>query len=985
VIVGILAIGLSIAAEASTEYVVHAFVPFPGGGLPFATVVQASDGNLYGTTYRGGTNDLGTVYRVTDLAGTPVKTVIHSFTGGADGAYPYASLVEASNGNLYGTTSSGGVGGAGTVFSITDLAGNPTESVVHAFTGGNDGSNPMTSLIQASDGKLYGTAGGGTNGAGTVFAISNLGGTSTENVIYSFAGAPDGNGPSSALVQAADGNLYGTTQSGGSSGYGGTVFVIGNLGGTPTESIIYSFSGGADGGYPVSGLIQASDGNLYGTTQYGGSNNVGTVFEIVDPGGTPLESVIYSFMGATDGSYPQASLLQASDGNLYGATAFGGSSSVGTVFEISGLGGIATESVVYSFAGGTDGAFPYAGLIQASDGSLYGTAGQSLTSNVGTVFRISGVGGTPAFDVVVEFRGSDGAYATATLIQGSDGNLYGTTGYGGSSDFGSVLKITNPGGAVTEALVHSFTGQFTSDGANPGAQVTQASDGSLYGTTVDGGAYGWGSVFRISGLAGTPAESIVYSFAAGADGMGPEGSLIQASDGNLYGTTFYGGANNAGTVFRISGLPGTPTETIIHDFGGASDGANPAAALLQASDGNLYGTTSSGGTGYGTVFRIKDPGGASAESVVYGFAGGSDGAFPYASLIQTSSGDLYGTTYRGGPNDSGAVFRISNVGGTPVENIVYAFSGSTDGGTPFASLFEAPDGSLYGTSRDGGAAGLGTVFNIADPGGTPGESVVYSFLGGTDGANPVSSLIRTIDGNLFGITHNGGPSDVGVVFEITGLCFPGVVPITAPARVVANSTGNTASVPVTAGATYAWTIVNGTITAGAGTDTITFTAGASGTVDLSITVTASGCSSTGNQSITINPGGTVLKFFTIAPCRLIDTRRPAGTYGGPALAGGTQRDFPIDGQCGIPSDAYAVSANVTAVIPTVGGDLRAYPTGTPVPSSSIINFNPGLTRANNVLVPLTGIPIGSMTIQTDIPGGSTHFLFDVDGYFRFVP
>jgi hypothetical protein len=208
--------------------------------------------------------------------------------------------------------------------------------------------------------------------------------------------------------------------------------------------------------------------------------------------------------------------------------------------------------------------------------------------------------------------------------------------------------------------------------------------------------------------------------------------------------------------------------------------------------------------------------------------------------------------------------------------------------------------------------------------------------------------------------------------------------VTAPSSVLANSTGNTASIPVTAGATYAWTIVNGTITAGAVTDTITFTAGASGTVDLSVTVTASGCSSTGNQSVTINPVGTVLRFFTIAPCRLIDTRRAAGTYGGPALQGGTTRDFPLDGQCGIPADAYAVSANVTAVIPSGRGDVRAYSTGTPVPSSSIINFNAGRTRANNVLVALTGSPLGSMTIQTDILAGSTHFLFDVNGYFRFA-
>jgi hypothetical protein len=208
--------------------------------------------------------------------------------------------------------------------------------------------------------------------------------------------------------------------------------------------------------------------------------------------------------------------------------------------------------------------------------------------------------------------------------------------------------------------------------------------------------------------------------------------------------------------------------------------------------------------------------------------------------------------------------------------------------------------------------------------------------------------------------------------------------ITAPAGVAANSTGNTASVPVTPGATYAWTIVNGTVTAGAGTSSITFTAGASGTVDLSVTVTASGCSSTGNQSVSINPVGAVLKFFTITPCRLIDTRRAAGTYGGPALQGGTTRDFPIDGQCGIPADAYAVSANVTAVSPTARGDLRAFPTGTPVPSSSIINFNAGHSRANNVLVPLTGSPLGSMTVQTDIVSGSTHFLLDINGYFKLV-
>jgi hypothetical protein len=226
---------------------------------------------------------------------------------------------------------------------------------------------------------------------------------------------------------------------------------------------------------------------------------------------------------------------------------------------------------------------------------------------------------------------------------------------------------------------------------------------------------------------------------------------------------------------------------------------------------------------------------------------------------------------------------------------------------------------------------------------------------------------------------------VAVPAQVTVTVIP--VPdatLTAPSGVVANSTGNTASVPVTAGATYTWSIVNGTITAGAGTNAITFTAGSSGTVDLSVTVTASGCSSNSLQSVPIQPVGTVLKFFTIAPCRLIDTRRVTGTWGGPPLQAATQRVFPLDGQCTIPADAVAVSANMTTVLPTAGGDLRAFPTGGPVPNSSVINFNAGGIRANNIIVPLTGSPSGSMTIQTDMPSGSTNFLFDVNGYFRFV-
>jgi uncharacterized repeat protein (TIGR03803 family) len=1160
VIAGILA---AAASPASAESVIHTFIPSPFGAYPSASVIQASDGNLYGTTEGGGTGDVGTVFKISNLGGAPVESVVYNFARSSDGANPHASLLQASDGNLYGTTYNGGSHNLGAVFEISDLGGTPTESVVYSFAGWGDGALPEAALIQTSDGSLYGTTSfGGSSSLGTVFKISNLGGTPTESVIYSFAGGADGANPHASLIQASDGNLYGTTAAGGANNTG-TVFEISDLAGTPTENVIYSFAGAADGANPQASLIQASDGNLYGTTVNGGvSSNWGAVFKISNPTTSPTESLIYSFAAAADGASPQAALIQASDGNLYGTTFGGGANSAGTVFQISNLGGTPIESIVYSFTGVADGTEPVASLLQASDGNLYGTTPYGGASWPGTVFRISDLGGTPTESVVFSFIGGvDGVHPSASLIQASDGDLYGTTQSGGGgdcfvgADCGTAFRISNLGGTPTENVVYSFAGG--ADGMQPYGPVIQASDGSLYGTTAFGGARYGGTVFKITDPGGTPTESVVYSFAGGVDGILPYASLTQASNGDLYGTTSRGGTSDLGTVFKIGDPGAIPTESVIYSFTGGADGSDPSTSLIQASDGNLYGTNATGGTSsFGIVFRISNLGGTPTFSVIYSFTGGGDGAIPQAALIQGSDGYLYGTTYAGGANNSGTIFKIGNLGGTPTETVVYSFTMEGFGAMyPQSSLIQAADGNLYGTTYAGGATNLGTIFRISNLAGTPNESVISSFVGGADGVNPQTALIQASNGNLYGTTYSGGTANFGAVFVIDHSClsldaaiaapaavcnystgntasvadagvgatyawtimngtitagagtpsitftadssgsvwigttvttstgcsatgsatisigsypFAGIfaassvcagstdnsasvsdagagatydwtitggtitggsgtpvitytagpsgsvqlgatvtnsagcsdtrlasvaindVPdasISAPSGVVANSTGNTASVPVTAGATYAWSIVNGTITAGAGTDTITFTAGASGTVDLSVTVTitATGCSSTGNQSITINPVGTVLRFFTITPCRLIDTRRPDGTYGGPALSGGTQRDFPIDGQCGIPADAYAVSANVTAVVPTANGDLRAYPTGTPVPSSSIINFNASLTRANNVLVPLTGIPTGSMTIQTDIVSGSTHFLFDVDGYFRFGP
>jgi uncharacterized repeat protein (TIGR03803 family) len=355
-----------------------------------------------------------------------------------DGGVPYAGLVQGSDGNFYGTTSDGGAGdyGYGTVFKIS-----PRDVYTSFYSFGsylNDGFDPQDSLVQGSDGNFYGTTyAGGTNGDGTVFRVSPE--TGIETNLYSFgSNTNDGTQPVGGLVQGSDGNFYGTTSDGGTNSEG-TVFRI-SPGGVYTN--LYSFVGGGTSGNEEAGLVQGSDGNFYGTTAANGAYNDGIIFRI-SPGG--IETNLYSFGGYyPDGYDSQAPLVEGSDGNFYGTTKFGGTNDLGTVFRIS-PGGSYTN--LYSFAGyPTDGNEPYAGLVQGSDGNFYGTTyggGTNYNNYDGTVFRISPGG---SFSNLYSFTGNvnnDGQYPLAPLVQGSDGNFYGTTEAGGMGD-GNVFRLTVP-------------------------------------------------------------------------------------------------------------------------------------------------------------------------------------------------------------------------------------------------------------------------------------------------------------------------------------------------------------------------------------------------------------------------------------------------------------------------------------------------------------------------------------------------------------
>jgi uncharacterized repeat protein (TIGR03803 family) len=359
------------------------------------------------------------------LAGNGYKE-LYAFASGNDGAYPYAGLTSLS-GELYGTTYGGGGGEEwGTVFK-TDTAGN--ERILYRFKAGTDGAHPYAGLI-ALNGELYGTTyQGGTSGAGTVFEVETSG---KEHVIYSFKGGKDGKYPYGGLL-ALNGELYGTTSSGGGEYGWGTVFKVSSRGG---EHVLYRFaandSGTHDGANPYAGLVRIDD-TLYGTTEDGGASGSGTVFKISTSG---EEHVVYSFKGGSDGQYPYAPLLVLG-GALYGTTYQGGfSTGWGVVFRCATTG---AERVLYRFRAGNDGAHPQYGRLIAVKSTVYGTTYQGGTSGAGTVFS---VGTSGAERVLYSFKaGNDGQYPYDGLTDLS-GTLYGTTNAGGADNAGTLFKIS---------------------------------------------------------------------------------------------------------------------------------------------------------------------------------------------------------------------------------------------------------------------------------------------------------------------------------------------------------------------------------------------------------------------------------------------------------------------------------------------------------------------------------------------------------------
>lgn len=751
-IVASLLLGISLGQATllgQTPKVLHTFI---GGGplSPFSALLQANDGNFYGTTAQGGAYDAGTVFRITAAGAI---TILHDFAGGTgDGKAPYAAVIQGLDGNLYGTTTSGGTSSQGTVYKIT-LGGVLT--TLHSFSG-DDGPS-YAPLFQNTDGTMYGTTITGTGvWAGTVFKITTVG---TYTVLRQFSGAINSPSiPRAALIKGVDGRLYGTTQGGGASGASsaqGAIFSLATDG--SGFLVLHTFySGGTEGTTPMGPLVLANDGFFYGTTALGNAGAGGGIFKMA-----PTDfavTVVHSFTPATEGSTPQAGLKQGTDGRLYGTTSGAGASNAGTAFAMT-LGGSFTT--LHAFTGATEGRASYASIIQASNGSYYGTTSQGGANDVGTVFSMTS-GGTLTVLATLVGNAADGGYPSvaATLVKASDGNFYGTTLRGGTGNGGVVFRMT-PAGAVT--VLHSFGATpavnfYPADGGYPDGSLMQAGDGNLYGTTRFGGAANRGTVFRIttSGV-----FTLLHSFAGGStDAERPNAPLIQGADGFLYGSAIRGGASNIGVVYRMA-LDGT--STVIYSFTAASN-ANTPWNLMQATDGNLYGTAlGGGGSADGVVFKLTTGG---TYTALHAFQPATDGSKPTAPLLQASDGNLYGLAKTGGASNGGSVFKVSLAGSFTT---LRSLSCATDGCNPdLAALVQGTDGNLYGTTPAGGASNSGTLFKIT-PAGT--LTVLYTFTSSTAAGTFPGSILQPGDGRLWGAAL-GGTYALGTVFRLNVSSLP---------------------------------------------------------------------------------------------------------------------------------------------------------------------------------------------------------------------
>ena len=723
------------------------------------TGVIAQNSAFYGMIPTGGINNTGAIFK-TDGNGDKYQ-VIFSFPP----SYPnghIGPLLLADNGKIYGITLGGGAYGGGVMYEWDPVTGFLTNKI--DFERGENGGSP-TGLVQAGNGKIYLITNGGKYNMGTLSEWDPVANTCTKRL--DFNSTENGRDPDGSMVKMANGKLYGTTRYGGTYD-AGIFFEWDPANNTFTKK--FDFDGGQLG-FDPGFFFQAKNGKLYTVTVM---DEAYVLFEW-DPD-TNIYSRVLDFGEEYKGMGLGVSLVQADNGKLYG-TLQGGIHNCGVLFEVD------LDSMVYTKLldfNVEDGQYPEGSLVKADNGRFYGMTWRGGTKSMGVLFELDPV--THAFIKKMDFTGvENGSTPVASLIKAENGKLYGKTAEGGAYNFGVLFEWDPATDTYTKKL--DFTG--TEEGRFPIGRLVQAKNGNLYGTTVYGGLYEKGMLFKLD--PSTDAFTKILDFNGSGNGSAPTGYMIEADNGNLYGLTLRGDAGydslhpnfENGVLFEFN--PATEILTKKVDFNGFEKGSGPTESLVKANNGKLYGMTSNGGAledwsklGYGVLFEYDPIGDIYTKKMDFNpFQ--NDGFSPGASLIQADNGKLYGTAGGGAYEDDnhwggGVLFEWDPA--TDTYTKMKVFDQAEEGIGPWNTLVQAENGKFYGATISGG------MYTHTEPVGEVTNGVFYEWDPATNtytkkldlnetetGYLPIGPFLQAENGKLYGVNCVGGAFNRGVFFE----------------------------------------------------------------------------------------------------------------------------------------------------------------------------------------------------------------------------
>lgn len=716
-------------------------------GLTFFVILystlqlKAQTAELWGMTPDGGACSAGTIFK-TDGNGNNHSVQKHFEK--TDGKEPfYLTLCEADNGKLYGTTAFGGAFGAGVIFEYDPVTGTYTKKI--DFDNNNLGSTPYGSLIKTGNGKLLGmTTYGAKNSRGSIYEYDPSTNTCVKKVDFMDTGSSH---PEGTFMKASNGKMYGLTK-------GDWVFERGMLFEyDPVTAVCtkkFKFDA-ASGNVPVGSLMQTADGKLYGMTSLGGAFNKGVLFEFDLLTGIYKKKIDFN---DSLGKLPKGSLMQASNGKLYGMTERGGASDAGVLFEFDPQTDAYLKKI--DFDGKSQGGSPKGNLMQASNGKLYGMNCIGGNFRGGVLFEFDIATSAYAVRMNFNYQGATGACPQGTLMQASNGKLYGTTRLGGAgiSNKGGVLFEYDP---VSAFYIKKIDFNRSLSGCTPKGALTYASNGKFYGLTHNGGIHDLGVLFEYDAATLTFTKKIDLTDTL--NGTHPSGTLLQADNGKLYGLTSEGGTHNAGVLFEYDPLTETYSKKI--DFERKTLGMGLYGSLIQVNKDKLYGVSQLGGTAdQGTLFEYNLATAVITKKIDFDSIL-TKGFQPCGTLLKASNGKLYGMTTWGGSTNKGIIFEYDPEG--DVYQVAVNFNDSINGIFPQGSLIQATNGKLYGMTARGGLTNAGVLFEYDYQTGTYAKKIDFNGL--ASGSNPKGALLQASNGKLYGMTETGGVSGVGVLFE----------------------------------------------------------------------------------------------------------------------------------------------------------------------------------------------------------------------------